>query len=398
MNILYISALSSERLINEIHQRTGKNPGFAVQKFSRLLVKGLLANGARVTVLSNPPITRERSKTLFVNYGKEVENEVCYKYIPFINLPFLKHLCVFFHSFFYVLFWGLKNRKEKALVCDVLTVSACMGSLLASKINRVQTVGVVTDIYAFMAGGNSSKSLLFTMATKLNKMYISAFDKYVLLTEQMNNLVNPKVRPHIVMEALCDSSILNEEESVVKKDSPRTMLYAGGLHVKYGLKMLVDAFVQSGVDGKLVIYGDGPYASELREVSAQSDKVEYRGVAPNAEVVEAEHKASVLVNPRFTTEAFSPYSFPSKNMEYMASGTPLLTTNLPGMPEEYHEYVYLFEAETVDAYAETIRQVFAKSDEELQQLGVRAKRFVLENKNNEVQAKRIVEFIQSNIR
>lgn len=393
-NILYISALSSERLINGIYQKSGKNPGFAVQKFSRLLVKGLLANGARVTALSNPPVTRKRSKSLFVNYGKEVENEVCYKYISFINLPFFKHLCVFLYSFFYVLFWGLKNRKEKTLVCDVLTVSACMGSLLASKLNGMQTVGVVTDIYGFMAGGNSSKSLLFTLAIKMNKMYISAFDKYVLLTEQMNDLVNPKGRPHIVMEALCDSSIMTEEMPVVQKDSPRTMLYAGGLHVKYGLKMLVAAFVKSGVDGRLVIYGDGPYANELREVSAKSDKVEYRGVAPNEEVVNAEHKASVLVNPRFTTEAFSPYSFPSKNMEYMASGTPLLTTKLPGMPEEYHEYVYLFGEETVEAYAETIRQVFAKSDEELQQMGALAKKFVLDNKNNVAQARWIVKFIK----
>lgn len=392
MQITYISALSSERLINEIYQKSGKNPGFAVQKFSRLLVKGLLTNDERVIAFSNPPITRERSKSLFVNYKTEVENEVCYKYIPFINYPFLKHFCVFFYSFFYVLLWGIKNKKEKALVCDVLTISACMGSLLASKLNGVQTVGVVTDIYGFMAG--KASNVLSVLATKMNKMYISAFDKYVLLTEQMNELVNPKRRPHIVMEALCDSLILTKEMPVVPKDSPRTMLYAGGLHVKYGLKMLVDAFFQSGVDGKLVIYGDGPYASKLREVSDKSDKVEYRGVAPNEEVVEAEHKASVLVNPRFTTEAFSPYSFPSKNMEYMASGTPLLTTNLPGMPEEYHEYVYLFGEETVEAYAETIRQVFAKSDEELQQMGALAKKFVLENKNNVAQARRIVKFIK----
>lgn len=392
-NILYISVLSSERLVNEIYNKSGKNPGFAVHKFSRLLVKGFMVNGVKVTAFTNPPITRSRSKALIVNYGKEIENEVHYKYIPFINLSFLKHLCVFCYSFFYVLFWGLKNRKEKVLVCDVLTVSACIGSLLAAKINRVQTVGVVTDIYGFMAGGNSSKSFLFTMATKMNRMYISAFDKYVLLTEQMNDLVNPKGRPHIVMEALCDSSIMGNDVASVEKDIPRTMLYAGGLHVKYGLKMLVDAFIKSGVDGRLVIYGDGPYANELRELSAQSDKVEYRGVAPNEEVVEAEHKASVLVNPRFTTEAFSPYSFPSKNMEYMASGTPLLTTNLPGMPEEYHEYVYLFGEESVEAYAETIRQVFAKSDEELQQMGALAKKFVLENKNNVAQGKRVIDWM-----
>lgn len=396
--ILYISSLSSERLINVICQRTGADPGFAVQKFNRLTVKGLLANEQRVVALTNPPITRSNSPCLFEFKRIEREGEITYKYTPIINLPFLKQLCSFIYVFFYVLFWGIGNRKDKAIICDVLNVSASMGSLLASKINRVQSVGVVTDIYGFMVDGrNSTKSIKNSIACRLNSMYVSAFNKYVLLTEQMNELVNPKGRPHIVMEALCDSSILTEEMLDTSKDSPRTMLYAGGLHVKYGLKMLVDAFLQSGVDGKLVIYGDGPYANELRETSANTDKIEYRGVAPNEEVVEAEHKASVLVNPRFTTEAFSPYSFPSKNMEYMASGTPLLTTNFPGMPEKYHEYVYLFGEETVEAYAETIRQVFAKSDEELQQMGARAKKFVLENKNNVAQAKRIVDFIKSNI-
>ena len=41
-NILYLSALASEKRINKEYKKSGSNPGFAVQKFSRLLVKGLL--------------------------------------------------------------------------------------------------------------------------------------------------------------------------------------------------------------------------------------------------------------------------------------------------------------------------------------------------------------------
>ena len=44
MNIIYISSLSSNKLINNIYEKTGQNPGFAVQKFSRLLVSGLIQN------------------------------------------------------------------------------------------------------------------------------------------------------------------------------------------------------------------------------------------------------------------------------------------------------------------------------------------------------------------
>jgi hypothetical protein len=39
--------------------------------------------------------------------------------------------------------------------------------------------------------------------------------------------------------------------------------------------------------------------------------------------------------------------FSSKNKEYMVSGTSTLTSNLPGMSEEYKQYVYLIEDETV---------------------------------------------------
>lgn len=63
------------------------------------------------------------------------------------------------------------------------------------------------------------------------------------------------------------------------------------------------------------------------------------------------------------------YSFPSKTMEYMSTGTPVLTTVLPGMPKEYHPYVYLLEEETADAIAEKLGQIFAQPAEALFEKG-----------------------------
>ena len=77
----------------------------------------------------------------------------------------------------------------------------------------------------------------------------------------------------------------------------------------------------------------------------------------------------------------------------MASGTPTLTANLPGMPEEYKEYVYLIEDETVEGLSKTLRVVLLKTKEELQQKGMASKDFVLKNKNNVMQAKKIINMI-----
>ena len=74
----------------------------------------------------------------------------------------------------------------------------------------------------------------------------------------------------------------------------------------------------------------------------------------------------------------------------MASGTPLLTTKLPGMPEDYYPHVYLFEEETVQGYADALRKVLSQPADMLYAKGVQAKRFVLQQKNYVTQAQRVL--------
>ena len=396
MEILYLSALSSERLINDIHNNTKENPGFAVQKFSRLLVKGILKNDTNCISLSVPPITRDYNRKFWISLQDEVENGVEYRYIPFVNFPILKHISVFLYSFFYVLIWGMKNRKQKAIVCDVLCVSSSIGALFATKICGVTSIAVVTDIYNQMVGSKHAgvKSVISKLAGWLNSIYVRYFSKYVLLTEVMNEVVNPKGRPYIVMEALCDSNLADIEIIKYKKAYPKVILYAGGLEERYGLKMLVEAFKQVKLDNvELHIYGSGSYVNDLLIETANDSRIKYWGVRSNEEIVEAEYRATLLVNPRFSTEEFTKYSFPSKNMEYMVSGTPLLTTKLPGMPIEYHRYVYLFQGESISEYHSSILNVLSKPENELKEFGLRAREYVLKNKNFTYQGGRIVKFI-----
>ena len=105
-------------------------------------------------------------------------------------------------------------------------------------------------------------------------------------------------------------------------------------------------------------------------------------------------EATLLVNPRPTHEEFVKYSFPSKTMEYMASGTPVLTTKLPGMPKEYYEYVDFIHSETPDGVAQALKQVLSLTDETLFEKGCRAREFVLKHKNNVVQARKILKMLE----
>lgn len=80
-------------------------------------------------------------------------------------------------------------------------------------------------------------------------------------------------------------------------------------------------------------------------------------------------------------------------MEYMASGTPLLTTKLPGMPAEYHPYVYLIEDETAEGVAECLKSIMTAPLDERTEKGLAAREFVLKNKSNRAQAGRLIEFM-----
>ena len=115
----------------------------------------------------------------------------------------------------------------------------------------------------------------------------------------------------------------------------------------------------------------------------------------NTEIVDKEQEAALLVNPRPTHEEFVKYSFPSKTMEYMASGTPVLTTRLPGMPKEYYPYVDFIEEESAAGIAAALKTVLAETDEELFQKGCVARDFVLDGRNNVVQAEKMLKMLES---
>lgn len=396
MQIYYLSAASSTTLIDTIRRVKGRDPGYAVQKFNRLIIKGLLNNDCDVKVISNAPVDSKSHSTIFFS-GKESEDGIDYNYIPIINTKGIKQLCVFFYTFFKLLHLVFSRGKEKAVICDGLSISQSMAAVLVGTITRLRVVGIMTDMPGLMVTTESKRSNIIhrfkrKIVTYVNKMYLHHFSHYVLLTEAMNPVMNPKNRPYIVMEALCDPQMSNSEK--LTKFEKKTIMYAGGLHEKYGLKTLTEAFMRiKDTDIRLLIYGGGSFSEDLIRFSKFDTRIQYMGLASNSEVLNSEIKSYLLVNPRPTTEQFTKYSFPSKNMEYMTSGTPLLTTKLQGMPEDYYPYVYLFEDETVEGYKNAIEGILKLNATEVDSKGTRAKDWVLKTKNYTVQAKRILNCI-----
>ncbi len=395
IDILYVSTLCSNKLITEMFE-AGYKPIQAIQKFNTLLVRGLVENGCNVYALSQIPKT---AVPKFYYRKGETEKGVKFKYSTNIDIKLVYNLYVFLSAFFWTLIWGFRQKKKESVaIFDILQAEFCAGSLLACKLCGIKAVAIVTDLPNLPGMlQKGKKGAIHRYIENLIDRYANSFDGYILLTEQMNEVVNREGRPYMVMEGLCDVDMVHSdaERDGTKK---KIIIYAGGLHEEYGIKNLVDGFRKLNKrDVELHLFGHGPMVEDIKRLAAEDDRIKYFGIVPNSKVVEAELQAALLVNPRPTVEDFTKYSFPSKNMEYMVSATPVLTTVLAGMPREYHDYVYLLEDESAEGIHDRLKELLINTPgEELRLKGRRAKEFVLKNKNNIYQSNRIIDFIKRN--
>ena len=382
MHIIYAVTTCSDRVYKQLFSNVKVKPAFQSQKYHRLLIEGL-ADGAKVDVVANPPVNRSVLSENIVRLPEEEEGGAHYRYIPAIRNPILKAAAVGFGTFFKTLFL---IRKDSAVVVDGLNRVTALSGMLAACLRGKPCVGIVTDLPDMLSGSRFSKGFA--------NFVIRHCTHYVLLTQAMNDYLNKQGKPYVILEGHADITMAERIPAMEKKISPRVCFYAGGVSKRYGLGNLVEGFRKADLpNAALHIYGPGDYVKELQQIAAEDERIFYGGMLLNTEIVDKEQQATLLVNPRPTDEEYVKYSFPSKTMEYMASGTPVLTTVLPGMPKEYHPYVYLLEEETADGIAEMLKEVLENSDEELFRKGEEARCFVLEQKNNVIQARKILEML-----
>ena len=408
MEILYISSVPSQKEFDRIKTQVrpdillttyGMNEsGF---KFHTLIMNRMVQNGHRILSLVGRSVSRGTHLGLFWKKRVEKEEGITHHHLALVNLPLIKHLFLGLSFYFKTLSWQIKNRgKEKGIVMDAAYVSVLPFVLLASKGFSCKKTAIFCDLYDYMADAkdareNENLSLVKRITKKITKGSYKQLDSYVFLTEQMNGVVNPENKPYIVMEGLVDVNMATKPNLPEEKAEGKVVMYAGALRAPYGVKNLVEGFIDyQNKDARLWIFGDGDYKEELKETVKKDSRITFFGAVPLKTVVEKELSATLMINPRPVDKEFTKYSFPSKNMEYMASGTPILTTRLPGMPSDYYDYIYTIDGNSKEDITKALEKVLSLSCEELFEKGKEAKEFVLTQKNNKIQSARILSLLQ----
>lgn len=388
MRIMYIASMFEDADLEDIFTNLA-NVSYAANKYNILLCEGLAQNEADVNVLSLLPVTRNNCSKIWIRKKTKKDERLTIKYPITINIPGLKHFLRCVDVFFRVLF----ARSDTVILFDLYAIAANIGMNFAAKLRNIRKVCILTDLPEHL----SSPKWVY----KAEKKIISDATAYILLTEQMNERVNPHHKPVIVLEGHIDYSLIKSyskgNNGLLNNSHERIIMYAGALHKRYGIANLIEAFIRCHRQNEvLYVYGAGDYVERIREIAQVNSCIRYCGVKPNSEIVCAEMEADLLVNPRTADGEYTRYSFPSKVLEYMASGTPVLMARLPGIPDEYYRYVYTFDDRSSVGLENALRYVLDEDIGEIYQMGRKAQEFVFAKKSNIIQARKIVEWLQQN--
>lgn len=250
---------------------------------------------------------------------------------------------------------------------------------------------IIPDLPQYMQSGGTVKRILKKIDRKRIDRLLPVVDKYILYTKQMAEYFGLEDGSWMVCEGLMDVSKISTENNE-PSDGKRICMYAGSFASQYALDTLVAAFERACVDAELHLYGNPAEGEALISKFPNCKKTRYMGILSQSEVFERMKEATLLVNPRPSNLELAKYSCPSKTFEYMASGTPVLMTRLPGLPEEYHSYLYFFEEETEDGFKDTLEKVLSKDSAELRAKGTEACNFLKNEKSSVRQVQRIVDF------
>lgn len=222
------------------------------------------------------------------------------------------------------------------------TVSVGLPSLLVSKILRKTFVLRVPGDYAWEQATQRFKvadkiddfqskkyGMMVELLRSIQKFTVNGADVVITPSMYFKNLVSNWVQDKSKVYCIYNGIDLSGIAQTVGGYEPKTIISAGRLVPWKGFPALIYS-LQSLPEWKLYIAGDGPMKNELEQVSVTagvSDRVFFLGQISQDNLIKKIQKSDIFV----LNTHFESFSF--QIVEAMASGTPVVATNIGNISE-----------------------------------------------------------------
>jgi glycosyltransferase involved in cell wall biosynthesis len=403
MKLLFLGGVFSKEMEEDILSKSKGTVHYAANKLQWNLIDGFLnTEDIDLEVISAPFIgtyPKEYKNLFFRKYSFLYKDFVQCNYVSFCNLWGYRSVSRKNSLLKQIQEFVLDRSKKKVIVVYSPHTPLIQAAVYAKKKDpSIHICLIVPDLPQFM-NLNEKKSGIYN---KLKAIDIKIFEKnakhidsFVLLTEHMRNILKVENRPYVVIEGVVNKAFMDKAEQ--NKESKKTVVYTGTLNKKFGVVNLINAF--NAIDNpnvSLMLCGRGDSEEIIKEVAKKDDRIQFLGQLSNDEAVELQKSATVLVNPRQNNEEYTKYSFPSKNMEYLLSGNPVIAYKLDGIPDEYNDYFFYVKDNSIESLSSKICEVINLPSQDRYDFGKRAREFVIKKKNNYEASAKIISMIRNN--
>lgn len=404
LNIIFLGGIHTESLSDYIRE----NSIGPMQNAADVLQKNYILGLSKTTSIKgldvvNLPYVGSypqhfRNKKFKAKVTKEKIFSICNVHnYSFNNLRGVKNLARFFISLKGV----LEIQKDKN-ECSIVCYSMHLPFLLTCYINRYlnkknKYYVIVPDLPEYMSARDGVGKIFHNVINKISYHIVNQANGVVFITSQMAERFAPGLR-HVVIEGISphtSQSVCNQNdwwpEYLVKK---KYFLYTGTLDKRYGIRDLIDSYINSKIkDRVLVVAGDGDDRKYVENMSLQYTNIKYMGQLEHHKAKILQINAALLINPRSNEGEFTKYSFPSKVIEYMNSGVPILMYKLDGVPESYNDFY--FHIASKNELSNKLNEIVEMNSSELELMGEKAKAFIAEQGDPVKQASKLVSLLQN---
>lgn len=402
MKIIYIAA---QFPVNNDFVKVNSKvmPQYAADHVSRLFFEGIKSQlGLEIEAANLLPIASWPfgSRCIRIPRIDWIENESKIEGIPYCNVIGIRQYSKFYNLRKRFMEQAKKWNDENVCVVayGLSTPILKLFKYLKSIAPNVKTCLIVPDLPQYM---NMDGSKLYHFVKKIDieeqKKLYQYSDGMVYFSEHMNEFFDFQQGKWMVVEGAVKYKESDARPNGRKDcESKKVILYSGAVEVAYGIDDLLQAFMRiEGNDYQLLIIGGGGGVPVVQEALMKDERIKYMGVMEREKVLEYQKNATLLVNPRRAEGAFTRYSFPSKTLEYMVSGTPVLMHKLEGIPAEYDQYLTYFISNEVNQMAKQMKNICEKTSKWRMEKGKAAQEFVLREKNYKRQMEKMCNFIKT---
>lgn len=238
--------------------------------------------------------------------------------------------------------WGAMEGCEYAITYN--TVYAWILTPLLTKIRHKKSILILAD-YSPIESYTGVKQRIYA---KIQQYFIGKYDYVIGLSEHTRKYLKEGQRFQCMEGGIADEFYAYYDKYVPSVNECMTVMYSGILEKVTGIELLINAFEKiESSQIELIITGDGSLAEWVQKKDSESDRIHYLGCIPYEEYMKKLSEADVLVNPRNMVLPENKNNFPSKIMEYLATGKMIISTKFPGW-ERYQKYIDFCESNEND--------------------------------------------------